>query len=111
MGRYTRHQLDPNHRTIRDGLKAIGASVDSRGPLDLLVGFRGVNYLLEVKAPGSNVGRRKLRPSQAKFLKGWQGQADVVRTLDDALEAIGAVSSLGSRLVGVLKPNREGKVF
>lgn len=89
MGKYTRHQLDPNHRTICDGLKAVGASVDPRGPLDLVVGFRGVNYLLEIKALTGS--RRYLRPSQAKFISGWAGQVAVVRTLDEALQTIGAI--------------------
>lgn len=86
MARYSYHQLDANHRDIRAGLEAAGATVDSKGPLDLLVGFRGANYLLEVKT-----AKGKLRPSQARFLSAWKGQAVVVRTMDEALKAIGAV--------------------
>lgn len=86
MARYSYHQLDPNHRAIRAVLEAVGASVDVKGPLDLLVGFRGKNYLLEVKAE-----KGKLRPSQEKFFGRWQGQAVVVRTINDALRAIGAI--------------------
>jgi hypothetical protein len=85
MAKYAYHQLDANHREIRDGLRAVGATVDEKGPLDLLVGFRGTNYLLEVKTATG-----KLRPSQERFLAGWRGQAVVVRTVDEALKAIGA---------------------
>lgn len=85
MGKYTVHQLDANHREIRDGLKARGASVYSGGPLDLIVGFRRRTYLLEVKT-----AKGKLRPSQEAFLAHWMGHADVVRTLDEALTVIGA---------------------
>ena len=59
--------------------------MDSKGPLDLLVGFRGANYLLEVKT-----SKGKLRASQERFLGRWRGQAVVVRTLTEALQAIGA---------------------
>lgn len=86
MARYSYHQLDANHRDIRAGLEAVGATVDAKGPLDLLVGFRGANYLLEVKT-----AKGKLRASQERFLDRWKGQAVVVRTMDEALKAIGAI--------------------
>ncbi len=86
MARYAYHQLDANHRDIRAGLEAVGATVEPKGPLDMLVGFRGANYLLEVKTATG-----KLRPSQERFLSRWKGQAIVVRTMEEALKAIGAV--------------------
>jgi hypothetical protein len=86
MARYSYHQLDANHKAIRAGLEAIGATVDVKGPLDLLVGFRGANYLLEVKTATG-----KVRPSQERFLSRWKGQAVVVRNMDEALRAIGAI--------------------
>lgn len=92
MAKYSYHQLDANHREIRDGLITYGATVDAKGPLDLLVGFRGVNYLIEVKT-----AKGKLRPSQEAFLARWKGQAVVVRTLDEALCAIGIPGSAALR--------------
>jgi hypothetical protein len=87
MARYSYHQLDANHRTIRAGLEAVGATVDVKAPLDLLVGFRGVNYLIEVKT-----AKGKLRPSQDAFLARWKGHAAVVRTLPEALAVIGVLT-------------------
>lgn len=84
MARYSYHRLDGNHHEIRKALEAVGATVDEKGPLDLLVGFRGANYLLEVKT-----ARGKLRASQSAFLKAWKGHAAVVRSVEDALSAIG----------------------
>lgn len=84
--RFAYHRLDANHRDIRAGLEALGATCESKGPLDLIVGFRGANYLLEIK---TNTG--KLRPTQQKFFREWKGQKALVRTMDDALKAIGAV--------------------
>jgi hypothetical protein len=89
VAKYSYHQLDANHHAIRDGLKARGASTYSGGPLDLIVGFRGRTFLLEVKT-----AKGKIRPSQEAFLRAWSGHAAVVRTLDEALIAIGIGSSV-----------------
>ena len=86
MAKYSYHRLDANHAEIRKGLEQAGASVVPSGPVDLLVGFRGLNYVLEVKT-----AKGKLRPKQEKFLAGWKGSAHIVRTCDEALRAIGAV--------------------
>jgi len=86
MAKYSYHQLDGNANAIRAGLEAVGATVDARCPLDWLVGFRGANYLLEVKT-----AKGKLRASQERFLARWKGHARVVRTTDEALQAIGAI--------------------
>ena len=83
MAKYSYHQLDSNAKAIREGLEAVGATVDARCPLDWLVGFRGANYLLEVKT-----AKGKLRPSQERFLTLWKGHAAVVRSLDEAFVAI-----------------------
>jgi hypothetical protein len=92
MGKYVVHQLDSNHRTIRDGLKARGCSVYSGGPLDLIVGRQGRTYLLEVKT-----AKGKVRPSQEAFLALWRGHAVIVRTLDEALIAVGLELPAGLR--------------
>ncbi len=86
MAKYSYHQLDRNHAEIVAALRRVGASVSLKGPLDALVGFRGANYLLEVKT-----ARGQLRASQQAFLADWQGHAVVVRTVDEALKAIGAL--------------------
>ncbi len=84
VAKYSYHRIDANHREIVDALKAVGASVNEKGPLDVLCGFRGRNYLLEIKTT-----RGKLRASQKAFLASWSGQAVVVRSVDEALTAIG----------------------
>lgn len=84
MAKYSYHQLDANHKVIRDGLKARGASTYSGGPLDLIVGFRGRTFLLEVKTV-----KGKVRPSQDAFLAAWNGHAEIVRTLEEACQVVG----------------------
>jgi hypothetical protein len=84
------YRTDSNHAEIVTALRQCGATVHSLanvggGCPDLLVGFRGVNYLLEVKRPG-----KKLRQNQRKWHDDWRGGAVVVRSIDDALQAVGA---------------------
>ena len=84
-------RVDANQSEIVEALRAIGASVFllhavGCGCPDLLVGFRGVNYLLEIKC-----GRHaKLTPAEQRFFDSWNGYASIVRTVDEALEEIGA---------------------
>ena len=97
-------KIDKNQPEIVSGLEDVGASVKSLaavggGVHDLLVGFRGVNYLLEVKNPDTEVkafregnNAAALTPDQKKFHFFWQGQGAIVWSLDDALQAIGAVN-------------------
>ena len=82
-------RVDSNHREIADALRAVGASVVSlaaigRGVPDLLVGFRGVNYLLEIKTT-----KGKLTPDQTEFTALYRGAFVVVRSIGEAYDAIG----------------------
>jgi hypothetical protein len=83
-------RIDRNHGEIVQALRQVGASVTStarvgRGFPDIVVGFRGQNYLLEIKQ-----GKGLVRAQQAQFFNEWAGKAHVVRSVDDALKAIGA---------------------
>ena len=80
---------DKNEQQIVDALRQVGATVTTisgMGIGDLLVGFRGNNFLLEVKAK-----RGSLTTAQREFRERWQGQYAVCRTDIQALEAIGAI--------------------
>ena len=93
-----RPRTDGNQGAIVEALIAAGASVQilagvGMGCPDLLVGFRGFNYLLEVKArmkPGLNADKY-LTPDELKWHEYWKGQVWTVATVDAALELIGAV--------------------
>jgi len=76
---------DANERPIIEALEAVGASVEQAGFCDLIVGYRGDNYLLEVKGK-----RGRLQASQRRLLDEWRGQYAIVRTIDEALKVIGA---------------------
>jgi hypothetical protein len=81
---------DANEQMIVAALQRVGASVEPisiRNVPDLLVGFRGRNYLLEIKtASGAET------PGQKLWAQLWMGQRAVVRTVDEALVAIGAIN-------------------
>ena len=77
---------DENEPEIVEALESVGAKVLRLDDVDLLVGFRGVNYLLEVKT-----AKGRLNKKQEKFFRGWVGQVNIVRTVDQALGLIGAI--------------------
>lgn len=83
-------RTDENQRKIVAALRAVGASVQDlsrvgKGCPDLLVGFRGRNYLLEVKNPER---RWKLTDDQVMWHRYWNGKAVVVRDSEEALAVI-----------------------
>lgn len=82
---------DPNQPEIVRALRDVGASVIhlhmvGRGCPDILVGFRGCNTLMEIKTE-----KGKLNKRQREFFTSWFGKCFVVRTVDEALELIGAI--------------------
>lgn len=83
-----RHKADLNQARIVSALREIGASVEilaaaGHGCPDLLVGYAGANYLLEVKSK-----KGKLTPDQERWHGFWRGQVGVVRTIGEALDVL-----------------------
>jgi hypothetical protein len=80
MARYEVHRSDGNAKEIIDAMRKMGASVEIIDrPVDILVGYRGVTAIAEIKTP-----RGKLQASQKAFLDGWRGLSRVIRDVDDA---------------------------
>jgi len=88
---------DVNEGEIVAGLRKVGASVNrinEEDLPDLLVGFRGVNYLIEIKPPSGprgGVSGKVLTPGQLRWARDWRGQIGMARTLDEALHIIKAI--------------------
>lgn len=78
---------DANEPGIVAALRAVGATVEqlslADGP-DLLVGFAGENFLLEVKT-----AKGKLKPGQVKWQEQWHGASYVARSPLEALSILG----------------------
>lgn len=86
-------RVDANQSQVVSALRAAGASVLSLAPLgkgapDICCGFRGVNYLFELKH-----GKGKTNDLQDTWHAEWRGlPVAVAYGPDDALRAIGALS-------------------
>lgn len=79
-------RVDANQSKIVAELRQLGASVQllhavGGGVPDLLIGFRGRNYLLEVKTV-----KGKLNPLQTEWHTKWKGQTRIVRTPEEAIQ-------------------------
>lgn len=88
-------RVDKNQGEIVTALRAVGATVApmhtaGAGFPDLVVGYRGVTYLLEVKGP-----RGRLTKDQVSWHEEWRGHVAIVRTVEEAWQAIGAEVSDG----------------
>ena len=89
-------KVDDNQPEIIAALRKIGATVQplhsvGSGCPDLLVGFRGANFALEIKDGSKPPSARKLTQDQVDWHGGWKGQVAVVCNINEALFAIGAI--------------------
>ena len=80
---------DANQKELVAALEQLpGVTVVVIGkPVDLLVGYRGINHLWEVKNPD---GKNRVEPDQQSFFENWTGRTPaVVRSLEDCLRELG----------------------
>ena len=108
MSRWTKApRRDVSEKGIVLALTALGCSVQplsGKGVPDLLVGIRGINILLECKAPSGPKGGtsgRNLTPDQETWFASWHGASPVV--CRDARSAVAAVMKLAG-IQGTLRP-------
>lgn len=85
-------RVDANHGQVVDALRQFGCVVRSTAQLgdgfpDLIVGYRGVLVVLEVKDGSKPESARKLTAAEVKFLSEWP-RAYVVTSPQDAIEAV-----------------------
>lgn len=83
-------KIDANQREVVKALRAIGCTVAITSSLgdgfpDLVVGYRGRNYLIEVKDGNKPPSRRKLTKDEKQFSESWKGQYAVVESIDEAI--------------------------
>lgn len=90
------NKADGTTKGICAALRGVGAKVSQiqsasgeRGVPDLLVSFKGSWFVMEVKNPE---GRNRIDPAQAKFQLDSRATVHVVRTPEDALQALGVIS-------------------
>lgn len=91
-------KIDENQPEIVRALRARGYEVLSLAAVgdgcpDLLVSSRACTtamWLLEIKDGSKPPSRRKLTPDQEEFHQWWPGEIHVVKSVEEALAAVGA---------------------
>jgi hypothetical protein len=83
-------RTDDNQTEIVDALRKVGCSVQSlamvgQGVPDILVGFRGRNWLFEIKDGSKPPSRRNLTNDEETWHLRWDGQVKVIESVDDVL--------------------------
>jgi hypothetical protein len=88
-------KVDMNQEAVVSALRAAGASVWVLGrPTDLLVGFRSVTLLVEVKNPDTGYGKRGANKNQREFMEKWKGgPVSLVDGPEAALRALGVLKN------------------
>jgi len=92
-----RAKIDANQPDIVKALRKAGAFVQSLaecggGVPDILCGFGGKTFLLEIKDGSQPPSKRELTPDQIAWHLEWRGgPCVVVNSVDEALAAIGAI--------------------
>lgn len=86
-------KVDKNQGAIVSALRKLGCSVEllhkqGQGCPDLLVGYRGKNYLIEVKDGSLAPSRRSLNDLQVEWHSNWLGQVCIIESIDEAIKFI-----------------------
>jgi len=82
-------RTDDNQHELVEALKKIGAKCYFIGkPVDLLVGYRNRNLLLEVKRHDKKGWKSELTQEQKDFIDTWPGDVQVVYSVDEAISAV-----------------------
>ena len=90
MPRYAA-RADGNQPEVVNELRSYGCSVQhlhtqGMGCPDIMAGFRGRNYLFEIKDPSQPPSGRKLTQMEARWHELWNGQVHTILTADDAMK-------------------------
>ena len=87
-------RTDSNHAEIIKALRKIpNLSVFSthevgKGFPDIVIGYKGINYLIEIKDGKKSPSQRKLTDVELDFHLSWNGQIDTIKNLDELLQII-----------------------
>lgn len=86
-------RIDANQPAIVKALRKLGASVQTlhevgKGCPDIAVGFRGANYLIEIKDGTKPPRKRKLTDDEQEWHAKWNGTVYVVESIEQAMEVI-----------------------
>ena len=83
-------RTDDNQRAIVNALRQAGATVTPThmvgdGFVDVVVGWMGINFLVEIKDGSKPPSKRKLTPDEQDWHDAWKGESHIVYSVDEAL--------------------------
>lgn len=83
---------DANHNEIAAYFIANGCSVGDLSQVkrlcDIVVGYKGVNELVEIKDGAKPPSAQRLTEGEQKFHDGWRGTITVITSIEDASKLI-----------------------
>ncbi len=95
MSKYRRAaKVDANQEEIVKALRRIPGVSVSTGHDDVLIGYRGVTYWVEIKAPETRAKRSggiresSIKESQKKLRETWKGHYSIVSSLEEILSEL-----------------------
>ena len=88
-------RVDDNQKQIVESLRRFGASVYpthmvGRGFPDIVVGYRGLNYLFEIKDGEKVPSKQRLTKDELAFFEMWKGSVYKVTTVDECISIMTA---------------------
>lgn len=91
-------KVDANQKKVVKSLRGIpGVTVAITSQLgegfpDFIVGYRGFNYMIELKDGDKVKSAKKLTEDEGKFHKEWKGQVTVCESFDEIFKLINGKS-------------------
>jgi hypothetical protein len=86
-------KVDDNQKEIVSALRRFGASIlivsQLKNCFDILVGYKGVNYIMEIKDGKKPPSQRKLSDGEINFKNKWKGgDYYIVCSIEDAINVL-----------------------
>lgn len=86
-------KVDANQAEIVAALRQMGCSVTpthiiGKGFPDIAVGYRGKNFLIEIKNGTAPKSDRLMTEDEMEWHSGWRGQAAIVENVQDAINLV-----------------------
>lgn len=78
-------------KTLRDlpGISVQSLAAVGGGVPDIVVGYKGRNYLVEIKNANMPASGRQLTPAESAWHQNWTGQVAICETVSSILKQIG----------------------
>lgn len=91
-------RTDANHKEIIVGLRkypvlsVFSTHMVGKGFPDIVIGYKGINYLVEIKDGAKSKSRKKLTEDEIKFHSSWNGQIIIAENIDDVLRLLNIIT-------------------